>query len=328
MKTFWQTLQKPISILAPMADVTDCVFREIMCSTAKPDVFFTEFVSIDALFSKGQKSMERKLRYTLNQKPIVAQVWGTDPDLFARVAQRIKLLSFDGIDINMGCPDRAVRKKGAGSALIGENNKVKQIVSAIKIQTPNLAVSIKTRLAPTQKESSDWFSFLLSLDIAALTIHGRTAEELSKVPANWDEIARVTKLKKQSGANIAIIGNGDVKSQKEINEKHVKYGVDGVMVGRGIFNNPWLFEKTSTEKGHTTDDYLDLLVKHTTLFHKTWGNSKNFEIMKKFFKVYVKNFRGANQLRQKLMSIKSFDEFESIDLTKPKHLTSFKKQLR
>lgn len=314
MKNFWQTLQKPISILAPMADVTDCVFREIICFTARPDVFFTEFVSIDALFSKGQKSMERKLKFTSKQPPIAAQVWGTSPELFANAARYIQSMGFDGIDINTGCPDRAVRKKGAGSALIGENQLVKEIVEAIKKETPDLPLSIKTRLAPTLEESTKWFTFLLSLDIAALTIHARTVDELSKVPAHWDEIARVSKLKRQLGSDTIVIGNGDVQSQAEIKEKSQKFGVDGVMVGRGIFKDPWLFEKERSKKAHNTQDYLKLLVRHTDLFHKTWGNTKNFEIMKKFFKIYVKDFRGANQLRQKLMEVKSYEEFKAVDL--------------
>ncbi len=292
-----------------MDDVTDVVFREIIAGIAKPDVFFTEFTSADALCSIGRERVARKLAYTQNQRPIVAQIWGSDPQNFIKAATYINDLGFDGIDINMGCPDSGIMKKGCGAALVNNKALVEKLINAVRAGAPDLLLSIKTRLACNQDLTKEWLSFLLSQKINALTLHARTAQELSKVPANWDEIGNAVQLKNKINPDITLIGNGDIKSYSEIIEKHKVYGVDGVMVGRGIFSDPWLFNKNANTGLHSNQEYLDLLVAHTKLFNDTWGKNKNFEIMKKFFKVYVKDFRGANEFRQKLMETKSYEEF-------------------
>ncbi len=314
MSNFWKTLKKPISILAPMEDVTDLVFREIITQLAKPDVLYTEFTSAEAICSNGREKIKHKLTYTENQRPIVAQIWGYTPESFEESASYIQELGFDGIDINMGCPDRSVMQRGCGAALINNKGLVENLIKAVRKGAPNLPLSIKTRLDTTAKLTEEWISFLLSQDISALTLHARTAKDLSKVPANWDEIAKAVELKNKINPEIIVIGNGDIQSYKEIVEKHKTYGADGGMVGRGIFQNPWLFDKEENPKEHSTKEYLDLLQKHTKLFNDTWGNAKNFEIMKKFFKIYVKGFPGANEFRQELMEVKSYEEFcEIID---------------
>ena len=291
-----------------MEDVTDVVFREIISKLAKPDVFFTEFTSIDALFSKGRETAEKRLRYNENQRPVVAQIWGTDPEKFRAAAEFIAQLGFDGIDINMGCPDKSVLKRGAGAALINNNELTEKIIKSVKLGAPNLPLSIKTRLAPDQLLTNSWFSFLLSMEIDALTIHARTAKELSKFNANWQEIGNAVKLKNKLNPEIILIGNGDVESYCEILEKHKTYGVDGVMVGRGIFKNPWLFEKGTSIKEHTKKEYIELLNTHTKLFSETWGKDKNFETMKKFFKIYCSGFSGSAILRARLMECESFSD--------------------
>ena len=295
-----------------MDDVTDLVFREIVASAAKPDVMFTEFTSADAMASRGLKGVARKLFYTEAQRPIVAQIWGNNPETFKAAAKYIQDKGFDGIDINMGCPDRKVMKRGCGAALINNIELVGSLIAAVKQAVPQLPISIKTRLSTDKDKTKEWISFLLSQDISALTLHARTAKDLSKVPADWEEISKAVDLKNKINPNVVIIGNGGVMNYAEIVEKHKTYGVDGVMVGTGIFHNPWIFEKNENAVEHTYEEHIELLMKHTELFHKTWGNTKNFELMKKFFKIYVKGIPGSNELRQKLMEIKSYEDFFDI----------------
>lgn len=312
MSDFWKDISKPITVLAPMDDVTDLVFRETISRIAKPDVMFTEFTSAEALCSIGKEKVARKLAYTENQRPIVAQIWGSNPEAFKKAAIYIKELGLDGIDINMGCPDKYIMKKGSGAALVKNKKLAEELINAVNNGAPNLSLSIKTRLDNDQILTEEWISFLLEQSINALTLHARTAKDLSKVPTNWDEIGKAVKLKNKINPEVTIIGNGDVRSYKEIVEKYSVYGVDGVMVGRGIFHNPWLFDKSETTKVRSKKEYFGLLKEHTKLFNETWGNSKNFAVMKKFFKIYIKDFRGANKLRQQLMDTKSYEEFSKI----------------
>ncbi len=295
-----------------MDDVTDLVFREIVAITAKPDVMFTEFTSADAISSRGLEGVARKLFYTEVQRPIVAQIWGNNPETFGTAARYIQDKGFDGIDINMGCPDRKIMKKSCGAALINNQKLVSDLINAVRQSAPDIPLSIKTRLDSDRSKTSEWISFLLSQDISALTLHARTAKDLSKIPADWEELGKTVELRNKLNSKVTVIGNGDVMSYKEIVEKHKTYGVDGVMVGRGIFHNPWIFEKDQNPVEHTYEEHINLLMKHTELFNKTWGNTKNFELMKKFFKIYVKGIAGSNDLRQKLMETKSYTEFFDI----------------
>lgn len=292
---FWEELKKPILILAPMDGVTDTVFRQIVTSTGKPDVFFTEFVPVDALLSKGKERALRTLNFTRKERPIVAQIWGTDPIKFYESAKLIAKLGFDGIDINMGCPDKSVVKRGAGAALIKNPVLAKEIIYATIKGGGGLPVSVKTRLG--------FDPSLLQAPIAALTIHLRTTSELSKVPARWDELK---KIRENLKSNALIIGNGDVKTLQEAKEKCLKYKIDGVMIGRGIFENVWLFSKKG--KIASPQEKIELLVQHLKLFKKTYEDSKHFALMKKFVKCYVNNFKGATQAREKLMKTKTLDE--------------------
>lgn len=305
MGDFWQELPRPFLVLAPMEDVTDVVFREIIADLPRPDVFFTEFVSADGLASKGRDITLRKFKYTESQRPIVAQIWGIDPVNLKKAARLAAELKFDGIDINMGCPDRAVMKKGAGAALCLTQKLAKEIIMAVKDGAKDLPVSVKTRLGYDKVVTDEWISFLLSQNLAALTIHGRTALQMSKGEANWEEIGKAVKLKQKIAPETIIIGNGDIKSFKEALKMHELFGVDGVMIARGVFANPWVFSKSQNQTEHQKDEYIEILRKHLNLYEETWGDSKNFEVMKKFFKMYVKSFKGANQLRQRLMECKS-----------------------
>jgi nifR3 family TIM-barrel protein len=307
---FWTKLNKPFLALAPMYDVTDFVFREIVSDIAKPDVLFTEFVNTDALFSKGRDKVIRDLYLSKKQHPIVAQIWGINPDTFYKAAELVKEMGFDGIDINMGCPERTVVKNGAGSALIKNLDLAKKLIEAVKEGAKGLPISVKTRIGYNKIVTQDWISFLLEQKLDAITIHGRIATQKSEGNANWEEIGKAVLLRDKISPNTLIIGNGDAQSYKEALEKHKKYKVDGVMIGRGIFANPWVFEKNINATKHSTQDSINLLLKHTKMYVDKWSNDKNFDVMKKFFKIYVRDFKGSSELRQKLMACKNYNEVE------------------
>jgi len=303
---FWQKLKMPFFILAPMDGVTDTVFRQIVASTGKPHVFFTEFVPVDALLSKGQERALQSLKFTEAERPIVAQIWGSDPEKFYKVAQLLRVMKFDGIDINMGCPDKAAIKKGACAALIKTPQLAKEIIEATIKGAGGLPVSVKTRIGFHKIETTDWIKTLLQTPISALIMHLRTVKEMSKPPAHWDEISKAVKVRKKLGSKALIIGNGDVKSLEEAREKCRKYGIDGVMIGRGIFDNVGLFNENI--ESASPQQNVDLLINHLNLFKQTWGDNKHFALMKKFVKCYVNNFRDAAEHREKLMQTKSLDE--------------------
>lgn len=306
---FWDKLKKPIMILAPMDGVTDSVFRQIVCSVGKPDVLFTEFVPIDAILSKkGSEVIKKSLQFSDAERPIVAQIWGTDPEKFYESARILRKLGFDGIDINMGCPDRSTIKKGACAALIKNPKLAQEIILATIKGACGLPVSVKTRIGFDKLDTENWIQCLLQTPIAALALHLRTASEMSKVPAHWEEIKKAVKIRNELKSKAQVIGNGDINSLREAKEKCKLYGIDGVMIGRGIFENVWLFnEKVDIEK-ITPKQKMELLIKHLNLFQKTSGNTRHFELMKKFVKCYVNNFSSAADARESLMKTKTLDE--------------------
>jgi len=305
---FWETLERPIIALAPMANVTDAAFRSIIAKYGKPDVMYTEFVSADGLVSSGRDALLLDLKFGESERPIVAQFFGATPDHFYQVALLAQELGFDGIDINMGCPDRAVLKQGAGAALIETPELALKIISETKRGAGPLPVSVKTRLGLKKKTFREWIPRLLEAEPAAITIHGRTAKELSLVPADWEAIAEAAKIRDGYSKNVPILGNGDVKNLADAEEKAEKYGLDGIMVGRGIFGNPWFFT------GHipNTEEKLRVILEHTRLFEKMFSGRKNFDVMKKHYKAYVNGFDGAKELRTKLMAAKDADGVDLI----------------
>ncbi len=299
-----------------MEDVTDSVFRRVVAGIAKPDVFFTEFTSVDGLFSKGRDAVIHRFDYTKAERPIVAQVWGTKPELFYKAAKLIVDLGFDGMDINMGCPDKSVVSHGAGACLIAERTQVDKIITAAKEGLEGrIPLSVKTRLG-YKKISPDWIPFLLEQDLDALTIHGRTAAELSKVPAHWDEIGKAVAIKNQMKSETLIIGNGDVIDYADAVGKCKTYGADGAMIGRGIFHNLWAFDRHGVSHMDDHKELFRIMREHVRLFDEVWGTAKNFAVLKKFFKIYVQGFPNASELREKLMRTGSPQEVEEI-------LTSF-----
>jgi len=315
MKSIWKSLSKPILALAPMEDVTDTVFRQIVASCAKPDIFFTEFMNCDGFMSEGRDQVSKRLKFTDIEHPIIAQLWGINPKTFFEVAKIVVSMGFDGVDINMGCPQRRMVKDGACAALIKNPSLAKEIIIATKEGTNRrIPVSVKTRIGYKTIETEEWISHLLSCDIDALTVHGRTAQEMSKEPAHWDEIEKVVMIRDEMKKDTVILGNGDVKNFKEAIEKCKDFRVDGVMIGRGIFDNPWCFDRSNKPHQPTTKELLTLMKNHIDLFAKTWGNTKHFAILKKFFKIYINGFDNASDYRVRAMEAQSIDEvYESID---------------
>ena len=308
---FWQELEKPFFVLAPMDDVTDVVFRQIVAQAAPPDVFMTEFVSTDGLLSPGRERVMEKLRLENNPtKPVVAQIWGSEPDKYFQVARDLKSSGFAGIDINMGCPERGIVARGCCGGLIGNYDLAAKIIAATKAGAGDLPVSVKTRVGLNTQITEEWASFLLKSDIAALTIHARTVREMSKVPARWEEIAKVVKLRDQLAPQTKIIGNGDVKNRVHGIELATQTGADGIMIGRGIFHDIFAFASAPHEPTQT--ERLAILRAHLDLYESTWGDLHSFQILKKFFKIYVSGWYGAAELRANLMETNTPAEVRAI----------------
>lgn len=327
---FWNKLNKPFFCLAPMSDVTDLAFRFMLAKYGKSKenqgqvVFWTEFVAADGLCNKlAKKKLAHMLEFSERERPIVAQVFGANPENMKKACQYVASLGFDGIDINMGCPDKSVVSQGAGAGLIKTPQLARKIIQAahagIESAGLHIPVSVKTRIGFNKEEIDSWIPELLKEDISALTIHLRTAKELSLVPANWDYIKKIKELIQKSGKEILLIGNGDIKDIEDARSKALEYGCDGVMIGRGIFGNPWFFsrEKRSDLKNSERPDLeerLRVLIEHTKLFEKELSipKHKSFAVMKKHFKAYVNGFKGAGELRVKLMETNNAREVERI----------------
>ena len=239
----------------------------------------------------------------------MAQIWGVNPESFYKVAQLISNLGFVGIDINMGCPQRPEMKIGACAALIDNPGLAAEIIDATKRGT-KLPVSVKTRIGVKEIQTEDWIGFLLSQKLDALTVHGRTAKEMSSLPAHWDEIKKVVEIRDQRLVDTVIIGNGDVKDALRSKTYHLRSGVDGVMIGRGILENIICFRNDQTPM--TKSQKLNLLKRHVELWQETWEGKKNFAVLKKYFKIYIRDFDGAVDLRAKFMSVKNIEELRSL----------------
>jgi tRNA-dihydrouridine synthase len=308
----WESLTKPFFVLAPMEDVTDTVFRRIVTKYGRPDLYFTEFTNADAYETKGWETVSRRLAFTEAERPIIAQIWGISPEKHFKIAQKIAELGFDGIDINMGCPVRDVIKNGACSGMINNPSLAKEIIQATKEGARSLPVSVKTRIGFSKIQTEDWIGFLLDQDLPALTVHGRTTKEMSKVPAHWDEIGKAVSLRNAKKVKTCIIGNGDVKSHQEGLEKAAAYGLDGIMIGRGIFQDITIFNDLSTFQTMRIDEKLQILLEHIKLYEETWGRTKKYDVLKKYFKIYVSGFDGASDFRVKLMETKTPSEARTV----------------
>jgi tRNA-dihydrouridine synthase len=329
MKNFWIDLPRPFTALAPLDGVSDVVFRQIVTEIGKPDVLFTEFTMTDGLVSKGKEKVAERLLKTVEQTPVVAQIWGTIPEHFYQVAKELQTMGFAGIDINMGCPVREVTNRGACSGLIRTPNLAAEIIQATKESAGELPVSVKTRIGFEEETIDEWISFLLKQEITVLTVHLRTVKELSKFPAHWEKMEQIIKLRNKIAPQTLIVGNGDIMSLDEINDKYKQYGCEGFMIGRGIFSNPWLFNPKIAVETVTPQKRVNLFLHHIDLFEKQWSadngsntnvnekkvgwhGSKNFALLKKFAKTYIQNFPEASILREKLMETKTLNELKKL----------------
>ncbi|WP_042356857.1 tRNA dihydrouridine synthase [Bacillus rubiinfantis] len=307
---FWRELPRPFFVLAPMEDVTDVVFRHVVSKAARPDVFFTEFTNSESYcHPEGQQSVRGRLTFTEDEQPIVAHIWGDRPENFRQMSIGMAELGFRGIDINMGCPVPNVAQHGKGSGLIRRPEVAADLIQAAK--AGGLPVSVKTRLGYTDiDEWREWLTHILKQDIANLSIHLRTRKEMSKVDAHWELIPELKKLRDEVAPDTLLTINGDIPDRQTGLRLAQQYGVDGVMIGRGIFHNPFAFEKEP--KAHSSKELLDLLRLHLDL-HDNYSNLelRSFKALHRFFKIYVKGFRGASDLRNQLMSTESTDEARS-----------------
>jgi tRNA-dihydrouridine synthase len=360
-------LPRPFFVLAPMDDVTDTVFRQIIAETAAPDLFFTEFVNVDGLQSPGREKLLPKLKLGPhegmsrlshvsraqggNEKrtnriddtesqhrkqttqrsaasyvsevdsvnlqvktvrkavPIIAQIWGKNPENYYKTTKDIIAMGYDGVDINMGCPDKAVVKNGCCSALINDRELAGEIIKAVQdAARDHFPVSVKTRVGFTTIDLS-WIEFLLSQKLNMLTIHARTKKEMSKVPAHWELFADAVSLRNAISPSTLIVGNGDITTRKLGEELAEKYKLDGVMIGRGIFHDPYVFAVASPWHTTTKEEKIALYKKHVQLFADTWqNNERRLPTLNKFCKVYIQGFDGAKELREKLMNAKTSEE--------------------
>lgn len=322
MSNFWQQLPKPFFALAPMEDVTDTVFREVVAVMADPEylqVLYTEFASVDGLnHPVGKINVAHRLlvseseRALLKQKNIrlVVQIWGKNPELFYKIAREITAeYDCDGIDVNMGCPVKKVVKNGCCSALIDQPDLAKEIILATKEAT-HLPVSVKTRTGIRSHETERWMATVMETKPAAVILHGRTQKQQSDGLADWNEIAKGVQVRNELSPETIFVGNGDVTSVSQGIELTGKHGLDGIMVGRGIFHNPWFFSPNHLLPGKR--EKLAALLFHTQLFDKTWGKEKRINVMKRFFKIYTNDFADASKLRVQLMDARNYEAFYKI----------------
>jgi tRNA-dihydrouridine synthase len=308
-----QQLPKPFFVLAPMDDVTDTVFRQIVRDCAAPDLYFTEFVNVDGLQSPGRKNLLKKVQLTEGEGLVIAQIWGKTPENFYKTAQELVEMGFAGVDLNMGCPAKPVVKDGCGSALINNRDLALEIIQATKEGVAGrVPVSVKTRLGFNTVDLT-WLELLLKQDLDMLTLHGRTKKEMSDVPAHWDLIGEVRKLRDQIAPQTIFVGNGDVENRQEAQELAEKYGLDGVMIGRGVFHDPYAFADHSPWPTKTREERVALYAKHVKLFAETWPDAqRRIAALNKFCKIYINGFDGAKELRERLMAAKSAEELLGI----------------
>ncbi len=306
---------KPFYILAPMDDVTDVVFRDIIAHCAAPDLFMTEFVNVDGLQSAGRTPTLNRLRKRASEHTTIAQLWGKNPQNYLKSAQEIVEMGFAGIDINMGCPDKTVVKNGCCSAFILPDNRnlACEVIAAVKEGVAGrIPVSVKTRLGFNEVDYS-WHELLLQQKVNMLTIHARTRKEMSKVPADWSKLEPIVALRNSLSPDTMLVGNGDVMSRSEGDALAKKHGLDGVMIGRGIFSDPYVFAHASPWESMPAQQKIALYKKQVELFAAEWPNGeKKFDTLKRFAKVYVAGFDGASDVRVAIMECKTTAELIAV----------------
>ena len=313
---YLKKLPKPFFVLAPMDDVTDTVFRQVIADCTAPDLFFTEFVNADGLQSPGRAKLLKKLQFSPKEQPIIAQIWGKNPENYYKTTKELKAMGFSGVDINMGCPVKNIVQNGVCSALIGNRGLAGEIIEAVtEAAGEDFPVSVKTRVGFTTVDMS-WIEFLLNYKLNMLTIHGRTVKELSKVPAHWDVIGQIRELRdslspayRSGRPTTLIVGNGDVMTRKQGETLAKQYNLDGIMIGRGVFSDPFAFAAKSPWLGYSKEQKIALYAQHVKLFAETWKhNERRVHTLNKFCKIYIQGFDGAKELREQLMATQTTTE--------------------
>ena len=311
MKNIWNELPRPFFILAPMEAVTDVVFRHVVTHAARPDVYFTEFTNATGWVAAGDRAIGGRLVKTDDESPIIAQLWGADPISMEKMAIHCATLGYDGIDINMGCPDSSAVKSGGGSGMIRTPELAADMIAAAK--KSGLPVSVKTRLGYSRvDEWQDWLTHILKQDVVNLTIHLRTKKEMSKVEAHFELIPDIKKLRDDVAPHTLLTINGDIRDRQHGEELVRAHGVDGVMIGRGIFHNPYAF--AAEPRSHSREELIGLLRLQLDLHDKYSAEfePRKFEPLKRFFKIYIRDFEGASELRDTLMHTKSTEEVRKV----------------
>lgn len=299
-------------VLAPMDDVTETVFRRIIVESSPPDLLFTEFVNVDALQSAGRTAAMRRLKFTDREGPLIAQIWGSRPENFYKTAQELVGMGFDGVDINMGCPDKAVVKNGCGGGMIQNPDKAVEVIAATRDGLAGkLPLSVKTRIG-FREYDSQWLQLLLEQKLNMLSIHLRTVREMSKVPAHWELADDVRKLRDSTAPDTLLVGNGDVTSRAQAEELAQKHAYDGIMIGRGVFHDPFVFSRNSPWAQMSGSDRVQIFKRHVELFSQTWEEGERpIAPLNKFCKIYVNGFPNAKEFREQLMSCRSITELQS-----------------
>lgn len=310
----WDELTRPFFVLAPMDDVTDTVFRRIVGSCAPPDLYFSEFVNADGLQSPGREKLLPRLKFTDDERPIIAQIWGLNPENFYKTTKDIAEMGYEGVDINFGCPIKNVVQNGACSAFMKPENhgRAVELIQAVQEGAGSLPVSVKTRLGFSDFDP-DWHELLLKQNLNALSIHGRTRGQMSKVPADWSKIGEIRKLRDSISPDTKIVGNGDVLTRQQGCDLASEYKLDGIMIGRGVFSDPFVFAEPSPWQKWPRDKKIELYKQHVELFARTWTmRERPIKTLNRFCKIYINGFDGAKELRERLMNANNTDELVKI----------------
>jgi tRNA-dihydrouridine synthase len=306
-----------------MEDVTDTVFRRVVRAAGAPDLFFTEFTNTDGLCTEGRSRVIGRLAFTPEERPLIAQIWGNTPEHYRRVAAEIRDMGFDGLDINMGCPVRKIISRGSCAALIKNPALAAELIAAAREGAGDLPLSVKTRIGIGKPHAEEWLGFLLGQALSALTVHGRTVIQQSDGEADWSAVALAVRLRNEAGLATRIIGNGDVRSPEVFLRRVEETGADGIMVGRGIFENLHLFAGIRSALAGApfqgieysrlpTEEKITHFRNHLALHRQTWGNGRSFDMLKKFAKTYLRAFEGASRLVDALMHTRTHEQAQIV----------------